>query len=239
MKRLWIALLVFCLVAPACLGEEIEERKYPGTWVHRDESDQADLIMEILHLDQDHKAYYIYQAFHGGKATYGFRRIGTWVLAGNGIDIDLGETDQEKYHATQWEYMILELKQTDQKDPVNFIAVTNDMLAKMGDDVLAAAEENNLLAEQIGVTVPMGHWRVGVDIPAGAYSIQLAPGVKSAYIRIWRQAYNDYTDSGLIYHEIIYAHSPIGKMELQDGWVFDTDKTLIFDSPVVLGFWSE
>ena len=84
------------------------------------------------------------------------------------------------------------------------------------------------------VNVPAGTWIVGKDIPAGSYSIKSEKG--KVHVAVWRKAIDDYSDNGLVYNELIDPDSPLGKIELQDGWILDIGKPVVFTPPQSLGF---
>ena len=84
------------------------------------------------------------------------------------------------------------------------------------------------------ISVPKGHWVIGVDIPEGYYCI--TPKTY-CYLRLWGYEYNDYsTNGGLLYHDSIDTGEKLGKIWLQEGWVLDVDNDIIMSPPVVLGF---
>ena len=84
------------------------------------------------------------------------------------------------------------------------------------------------------VTVPMGIWVVGSDIPAGAYSIISTDS--STFFAVWEKAVNDYSGMGCIYNEVINNKNKIGRIVLQDGWVVEFNDPVIFAPAVSLGF---
>ena len=80
------------------------------------------------------------------------------------------------------------------------------------------------------VTVPVGIWKVGDDIPAGTYSIRATPeGITS--VILWRRAQDDYSSNGLILCEsVIFDDTDlIGKVIFEEGNVLE-----ISGSPVYL-----
>lgn len=81
-------------------------------------------------------------------------------------------------------------------------------------------------------TVPAGTWVIGVDIPAGSYSIS----AKNALVQIWRKRKQDFSDNGLYFNEIVKSANSFGKIILEDGMVFDTNAPVIFAPAKTLGF---
>jgi hypothetical protein len=85
------------------------------------------------------------------------------------------------------------------------------------------------------VKVPSGHWRIGDDIPAGAYCIKAAN--RSCYLRIWGKDYEDRdSNGGLLFYQVIKTENSIGKIELKKGWLLDIDDAVFLTPPVPLGF---
>lgn len=83
-------------------------------------------------------------------------------------------------------------------------------------------------------TVPGGEWVVGVDIPAGTYSI--TPVSSSSLILIWRKAIDNYSNNGLVFNQNVKQKDPIGRIVLEAGWIFTNSNAVIFTPPVSLGF---
>ena len=84
------------------------------------------------------------------------------------------------------------------------------------------------------VTVPAGHWKVGVDIPAGTYCIKA--DTDSCFVTIWRKAIEDYSDNGLFYSEVLDKGEYCGKIELVDNMIVTLENPAVFTPPVSLGF---
>lgn len=78
------------------------------------------------------------------------------------------------------------------------------------------------------VTVPAGHWVVGVDIPEGEYSIRCAGG--SAYIGV--------TDAKgyLVINNALSGDEKIGKVKLKENYTIELTGAVIFAPAVILGF---
>ena len=80
------------------------------------------------------------------------------------------------------------------------------------------------------VTVPSGQWIVGVDIPAGTYSIKPTGG--GGYLRIYDNKGHLGTSGGIRNDEDI-----IGKVYLKDNYMVEIeDGSLIFAPALSLGF---
>ena len=77
------------------------------------------------------------------------------------------------------------------------------------------------------VTVPTGDWIVGIDIPAGYYSIR---PVKYGYIKI-----KD-TKGSLYFSDAMDEGETIGKIELLDGYSIRIEDPFIFSAPKGLDF---
>ena len=78
------------------------------------------------------------------------------------------------------------------------------------------------------VTIPAGCWRIGEDIPAGAYSMESADGL-SVSIIVWGKTKDDYiTNGGCIYNYPLYEKGDIiGKIVLENGWLLDIRYSII------------
>ena len=81
--------------------------------------------------------------------------------------------------------------------------------------------------------VPAGQWIVGEDIPAGTYSIT---PVSSALVCVWKKEVNNYADNGLLFNQVLKSNKPMGKLKLENGWIFDTSGAVIFAPAATLGF---
>lgn len=80
------------------------------------------------------------------------------------------------------------------------------------------------------VIVPAGTWTVGVEIPAGSYSITAI----SRTVRV-----DVYESKGAAYssdHLIIHTDEPFGKLDLTDGMVIKIDESAVFAPPIAPAF---
>ena len=78
------------------------------------------------------------------------------------------------------------------------------------------------------VEVPVGVWTVGVDIPAGVYSVR--PARSSANFAC-------YDENGRLQLNLLCLDGEsIGKVELLDGWTVKPSSPVIFAPPLSLGF---
>lgn len=83
-------------------------------------------------------------------------------------------------------------------------------------------------------TVPVGVWTVGVDIPAGSYSISALDG-ESSHIGI--KTGTGILDSTIILQTINSESSAIGKVDLQAGYVVTVEwNALVFSPALAIGF---
>ena len=109
---------------------------------------------------------------------------------------------------------------------VDLLALTFDELT----DLLHRVEvEMVTRAEWKGVEVPIGCWRIGTDIPAGSYSIEIKDSNRLGNVAVWGYASQDYTtNGGLIHNKIIgQKHGNIGKIELLEGWLLEVNYSVI------------
>ena len=94
-------------------------------------------------------------------------------------------------------------------------SMTYDELVALNGQINAAMAKQNKID---AITVPMGEYTVGVDIPAGAYSIKIAE-VTSPY-RIPSSTITVYSKSGVIDERFYLSNATpvIGKVTLKDGY---------------------
>lgn len=87
------------------------------------------------------------------------------------------------------------------------------------------------------VTVPPGRYTVGIDIPAGSYSIRVI-GEWTAHVIVFGSEYGDYSaNGGLIYSGSVDDDDPlIGKLTLKNGYVIDIGGSVVFAPPVSFMF---
>lgn len=112
------------------------------------------------------------------------------------------------------------------------VAVAEDFSSMSFDELLEL--RNKLNAEIMSrpewkeVEVPSGIWTVGIDIPAGIYSI--TPVGSSANFAC-------YDENGKLQINLLcIGGKPIGKVELFDGWTVKPTKPVIFAPPLSLDF---
>lgn len=81
-------------------------------------------------------------------------------------------------------------------------------------------------------TVPAGHWKVGQDIPAGAYSVRAANTSVSS-----RTLFNCENASGnTVEYMYLSSDRQLGKIELLEGYTVEVNAPVIFAPPVALQF---
>ena len=80
------------------------------------------------------------------------------------------------------------------------------------------------------VEIMGGEWTVGVDLPAGFYSVRTKDGKYASLDVTSTDAYRSHT------YFTIEEGGEIGKLELKDGMVLDFSRTLLFGKPKTLGF---
>ena len=87
------------------------------------------------------------------------------------------------------------------------------------------------------VTVPPGEYTVGIDIPAGVYSIEHA-GKRSGNFCVWGAAVDDYkANGGLLINTTISKDNPfLARLVLKDGNVLETNTTILMTPYQGLGF---
>lgn len=158
---------------------------------------------------------------------------------GNGVFIDLGDKGEYKYNAVcDLENVILDVKGLKEKKSKIYIALASDVLTKMTDEKLAATPAPTATPET-DVFVPGGYWEVGIDIPAGAYSVRNPKNIDSQNFVIFEK-YNE--ESGRYTRTIVNTilnsktNSIIGKVTLREGNVVEVYDGVYLDEPVTLGF---
>ena len=93
-------------------------------------------------------------------------------------------------------------------------------------------------SEWKGVEVPIGCWRIGTDIPAGSYSIEIKDAKRIGNVAIWGYAAQDYTtNGGLIHNKLIgQKQGNIGRIELLEGWLLEVNYPVILKPAQGLDF---
>ena len=112
------------------------------------------------------------------------------------------------------------------------VAVADDLSSMSFDELISLRNKLNTeimsRPEWKEVGVPSGIWTVGVDIPAGIYSI--TPVGSSANFAC-------YDENGRLQINLLcIGGKPIGKVELFDGWTVKPTKPVIFAPPLSLDF---
>ena len=240
MKKVMVFIIVFLLLAPACFAET-DESQYIGTWVYSEETSNQGLCLEVLHLSSDHKVFFLRQMYNATESTYGRKTVGHWEVSDDGLHISTGEGYPEYYNAVQPDLYIpaLSLYYPSGDEYKIYVAISSDMITRIANDKLSAlnnAKESN--ASETGVFVPGGYWDVGVDIPAGVYSIRKPDNINSQNFVVYEK-YNE--ESGrytrTLVNTILNNNNPIiGKVTLREGNIVWVDEGVYFDSPVRLGF---
>lgn len=184
MKKLFCVLLVLSFLVPLACAQADNTAAYVGTWVYYQENQvSGDISIEVLHLNRLNTAYYIFEEFNGGKAVRGAKRVGTWKMNddGNGIFIDLGNKDENKYNAVcSFEELAvgIEVKSLKERKAKTYVAIASDILSKMTDEKLTATPAPTATPEPVqqvdGLRVPQGEYIVGDLIPAGRYLVTLS-----------------------------------------------------------------
>jgi hypothetical protein len=229
MKKLIACLLLLCLILPVCYAEDLDETQYIGTWVYTKETANGGLTLEVMYLTEDHRVFYVYQTFDAEKSTYTQRHTGSWAPweSGDGINIEIGEG----YLSLTGVYRKnsgLGLRHKSGADYKLFVALALDMLRRTA----------NAVPVETGVFVPGGYWEVGVDIPAGTYSVRRAENIRSQNFVVY-QAYNEESEryTRTVINTILNESNPqIGKFTLREGNVVWVDEGVYFDKPITLGF---
>ena len=82
------------------------------------------------------------------------------------------------------------------------------------------------------VTVPGGTWYVGVDIPAGEYSISPAADGRGAFLEIYNTKGKE-----IVYQGVRNESNSVGKVQVEEGYTIVIDGgSLLFAPAVILGF---
>lgn len=233
MRKILACLLILGLLLPLCHAEDLDETQYIGTWVYTKETANGGLTLEVMYLTEDHRVFYVYQTFDAEKSTYTQRHTGSWAPweSGDGINIEIGNGFLSLTGVSRV-YSVLNLRHQSGADYKQFVALGSDMLRRAENN----AQETK--PEQTGVYVPGGYWEVGVDIPAGTYSVRRAESIRSQNFVVY-QAYNEESEryTRTVINTILNESNPqIGKFTLREGNVVWVDEGVYFDKPITLGF---
>ena len=234
MKRVITFALALFLLFPSCFAEEINETLYTGTWVYQEETSNGGFLLEVLHLTKEHKVFYIRQFYDAKTPTYNWKTVGSWQISENGIRINTGEGYPEYYTAKLPSVYLplLYLYYPSGAEYKIFEAISSDMLTRIADDSLSN------IKEETGVFVPSGYWDVGIDIPAGIYSVRKPDNINSQNFVVYER-YNEETGRytrALVNTILNSNNSIIGKITLREGNVVWVDEGVYFDTPISLGF---
>ena len=113
-----------------------------------------------------------------------------------------------------------------------------DLSAYSQEELIALRDLINLELLKRGiekeVTVPIGMYEVGVDIPAGTYTVKPKPN-GYANIEVWKSVSSKYSMSSEFVSD--YDKEYIGKLKLIDGNIIEiTHGSLVFSPYQGLGF---
>lgn len=96
---------------------------------------------------------------------------------------------------------------------LDFSSFSDDELILIRDTVLAEIQKRGLIKS---AHIPVGKYTIGVDIPAGVYSVSVSG--RGSFITVYP---NSKTDDFLFYYSV--DQDGIGKMELEDGQVLHVE----------------
>ena len=97
-----------------------------------------------------------------------------------------------------------------------------------------------IVGSALATDIPGGRYKIGEDIPAGAYTISFIK--KGTNLTLWGSRYDDYkTNGGLLLNVVINDKNPsLGKVVLQTGNVIDFTSSLSFEKYMPLELnWDE
>lgn len=89
-----------------------------------------------------------------------------------------------------------------------------------------------------GVLVPAGTWTVGIDIPAGEYSITVCEEGQKGRLSVFGKEIGDYVSNGGCVYPLVfgYEYNTYGKVLLKDGYQIESTINVYFAPPLTLGF---
>ena len=120
-------------------------------------------------------------------------------------------------------------------------ALAADLSGMSFDELLALRDQvqRELISrpEWKEVTVPPGEYTIGIDIPAGVYSISYA-GKRPGNFRVWGAAVKDYkANGGLLINTSINKDDPLlARLVLKEGNVLETTTAILMTPYQGLGF---
>ena len=168
MKKILIVLLTVListiLVIPAS-ADIVPESFFPGVWVSvaPNGNGNGESIF-VLHLTDDHRAYFILQSIHDDDGSASGRAgVNTWSASGNRLTVKLGE------------YSKANLRVSDDGKTLYDTDLPAFVYYRAGDTA----------ASQDGITLTQGRYLVGRDIPAGNYTFERI-GTNDADVFIYR-----------------------------------------------------
>lgn len=89
-----------------------------------------------------------------------------------------------------------------------------------------------------GVSLTIGCWRIGKDIPAGSYSITIKDPSRIGGVSVWGYASQDYSTNGGLIHNLLIGqkNGSIGRIELLEGWLLEVNYPVILKPAEGLDF---
>lgn len=93
----------------------------------------------------------------------------------------------------------------------------------------AAAKEIMSRPEWKEVEVPAGQYTIGVDIPAGVYSVTPKNEYRGVYLRWYPRPDDNYWD-------YVHIYDKLARFDFYEGMRIYTEDTAIFAPPIALGF---
>lgn len=236
MKKIMIAFAMISLIFAFCHAETIDTSPYLGTWIDKTEGRAPDFTIEILHIAADHQAYFIHQAFNRGAATYSVKKAGIWQESAEGVEVIFDENEFNNLSLICDVPGLITVIEKGTGEKKYFTADAADMLSKMAEEELSSISDESTV--ESGVFVPGGYYIVGVDIPAGDYSVRRIDASYSQNFVVY-EAYNE--ESGrytrALVNSILNNTCPqLGKITLRENNIVWVDEGVYFDAPIKLGF---
>lgn len=155
MKKLFCILALFSVLLGAAWAEGLTESDFMGAWVNVYDTKDDGASAEIIYLRDDHKVFYMNRRFNADGPGFGREYVGSWSVNGDCIHIKYGDNTESDVYMSGG-FLLIPLSGD------NYIPYVKAPVW---------GEEKKDEAATNGITVPMGEYIIGDEIPEGKYTV--------------------------------------------------------------------
>lgn len=192
MKKILACLtaLVLFSVLTSCLCEDLaDSSRFLGTWVSSEDTLNHGYCIEIIHLSEDYRAFYLLQMFTPSDPSYSYKYVGKWEIEGHHAHIIFENALYEEFFAYILADGSMRMRLSNGALGSHFMKPSS--WSKLTSNESTAIPGDYLIG---GVSFPRGIYFVGFDILPGEYVIDAGD---SAFVRI--EIYNASSDTESFY----------------------------------------